>query len=228
MYYMKQTLLRIKLPEGEVLYPSQLRSITAALNKPARALFARDEAGQAVVYPGVRFVGGKSWVGILADEAHQELLMVHAGLVMMAVGKAVKGPCGFEVEDLECSLQAVHYPIAYRAQRIAIKKRHLHTADVTELLTQRIYQSIDRTCARFGMDCPDMEDMGIIGVHVEREIGMRLETDQGPTQQFVALIDATFSLHANLKGMWFVGNLTSRGHGRIVKHFGLLGGGIAQ
>ena len=224
---MKQTLLRIKLPPGSTLYPGRLRTLTASLDKPSAALFARDDAGRTVKYPGVRFVGGKSWVGVLADSEHEDVLLAHTGQILMAVSKEVGSACPVELETHQCSLSPTHHPIAYRANRIAIKKRspEARTADTADLLTRRIYTSIDRTCAKFGIYCPDIEDLGVTGVKVEREIGMRLETADGEYNEFVSLIDATFFLHAELLGHWFVGNLTARGHGRVARDLSLLGGG---
>lgn len=222
---MKQTLLKIMLPHGCNLYPGRLRTLTAALDKPSASLFARDEAGQTVKYPGVRFVGGQRWVGVLADQEHEDVLLAHTGQILMAVSKDVGAPCPVEVETHDCSLTPTHHPIAYRANRIAIKKRHpgARSAEITQLLASRIYSSIDRTCAKFGIYCPDVEDLGVMGVRVEREIGMRLETDKGQSNEFVSLIDASFFLHAELRGYWFVGNLTARGHGRVSRDLSLLG-----
>lgn len=224
---MKQTLLKIKLPVGLTLYPDQLRTLTAALDKPSALLFARNAEGQTLKYPGVRFIGAHGWVGVLADEDHEEVLLRHTGEILMAASKSLGKPCPVEIETHECALNPVHHLIGYRATRIAIKRRHpsARSADTAELLERRIYNSIDLTCAKFGIYCPDVDDLGIMGVTVEREIGMRLDTDRGETSEAVSLVDATFFLHAELRGHWFVGNLTARGHGRVTRDLSLLGGG---
>jgi len=38
-------------------------------------------------------------------------------------------------------------------------------------------------------------------------------------------VNAEVSMHLNLKGMWQVGNLPSRGHGRLIKQGEWNGGG---
>lgn len=222
---MKQTLLKIRVPDGHTLYPRQLRGLVAKLDKPSPALFARDEFGTSVKYPGVRFVGGRNWVGVLADEAHEEVLSRSIGDVLLQVSRHVGQPCPVEVEQHDLSLNASDRPYNYRASRIALKLRtHKGRNEPTSVvLADRIYGSIDRTCAQFGLDCPDQESMGIMNVVIERDIGMRLDTAEGETGEFVSLIEATFTLHADLRGMWFVGNLTARGHGRVFKQYALKG-----
>jgi hypothetical protein len=225
---MKQTLLKISLPRGSTLYPGRLRTLVAALGHRAPELFARDALGRTVVYPGIRFVGGGGWVGLLADELHEDVLMRHIGDVLMAASKEVGQACPVEVEHHDCQLIAGQRPYNYYAGRIALKRRHLkaRTADIAELLTERIYQALDRTCAQFGMDCPDIDSLGVMNVDVQRSIGMPLETSAGESREYVSLVDASFTLHAELKGLWFVGNLTARGHGRVVTPYGIKGGSL--
>ena len=37
------------------------------------------------------------------------------------------------------------------------------------------------------------------------------------TNEYVTLVDAKLMIHAELKGMWFLGNLTARGYGRVIQ-----------
>jgi hypothetical protein len=222
---MKQTLLRIQLPEDESLVSQDLRSLVASLDQPSRALFARNDDGTTVDFPGVRFIGGGRWVGVVADEAHEPVLMAHAGEILLAVSKRLKKPSGVMIETHHLDLEPLHHPLAYIARRVVLKKRstsRLTGTSLEQAVAQRLYRDIDRTCARYGLDCPDPQTLEIGAVKILRDIGMPLCSKGKPTGQFVKLCDVSFTAHAKLTGFWFAGGLSSRGHGRISADLGAL------
>lgn len=218
---MKQYLLKINLPPGVTRRPGDLRSLTASLNSSSPALFGRDEDGKTVHHPKAKFVGGAGWVGLLVNQHNEELLRRHAGDVLLMLSQALKQPCAVQFEEHDYALIPTHSPVEFRAREMALKMRGGNNpranpdVDVPALLKKRLYASIDRACAEAGIDCPDEETLGIDNIEINRSIGMRLVADTGPTKEFVGLMDVSFTLHANLRGIWQVGSLTSRGYGRL-------------
>jgi hypothetical protein len=216
----KQTLLRIGLPRGKRLYPSEFREMLAKIPSMPSALFHVDENRVALNdRPGIRVVGATGWVGLVADEENKLLLREATGAAIMAVSERTGQACSVEIEEHEFGLKPTFEPKVYWVREMVIKQRgkRARELDPESLIRDRIVTSLEATCEKYGIDCPTVDQLGIETIEAIRPRGLPLQTTTGVTKEFVMLVDARVLIHADLNGMWFVGNLTSRGYGRIIK-----------
>lgn len=216
----KQTVLRIGLPNGMRLYPSQFREMLAKIPELPNALFHRDEKGQTInERPGIRVAGATGWVGLVADQGCEKLLRDAAGAAILAVGNHTGRPCQVQIEEFDFGLKALAEPKTYWIREMAIKRVRLRSLelDVESLIQERALTSIEAACDKYGIECPTADDLGIRTVEIVHQRGLRVQTTLGITNMFCTLVDARVMIHADLDGMWFVGNFTSRGYGRIIK-----------
>lgn len=215
-----QTLLRISLPEGVTLYASHFREMLAKLPGVPAALFHRDGEGKTInERPGIRVVGAAGWVGLLADSEHAPLVTDVAGAAILAVSAFANQPCRVQIEHLNAGIKLSHAPQMYWVREMAIKRKSAkaRNQEVGALIAERALTSIEATCEKYGFDCPTAVQLEINTIEIVRERGMNLETSTGLTGMFVHLVDAVITVHADLDGMWFVGNLTARGYGRLIR-----------
>lgn len=217
--FMRQTLLRLSLPRGRTFWPDELRTAVARQDAKVPPLFmGRDAAGHSLSFPPIRFVGAKTWVGVLAAPGHEVLLLTHVGAVISAATQTLGTALPVELEEHELLIERSHTPMRYRANNVAFKKRSnsARTRSTGELFAERLVQSLERQAAQFGMDCPMADEIEVANVCIERELPMDLKTDQGVTREKVSLLPRVeFTMFAKLSGLWFAGNLSSRGYGRI-------------
>ena len=215
-----QTLLRISLPDGVTLYASHFREMLARLPGVPAALFHRDGEGKTInERPGIRFVGESGWVGLLADSENEPLVTAVTGAAILAVSAFANRPCKVQIERLNFGLKLSHSPQIYWVREMAIKRKSpkARAQEVGSLIAERALTSLEATCDKYGFDCPTDQQLQISTVEIVRERGMNLETSTGLTGMFVHLVDAVIVVHADIDGMWFVGNLTARGYGRLIK-----------
>lgn len=217
---MQQTLLRLGLPPGATVYASQFRDMLALQPGLANGLFHRDADGRTInERPGVRMAGAQSWVGIVADPGNEALLNSSVAQAICALNAHTGMPCKVEIENPQFGLTATNEPHRYYVREMAIKRRHRNarTSDLESLVATRVTRSIEAVCAANGLDCPPDDQLDVQVVEVIRPRGLKLQTSTGVTGEYVELLDAIVLIHADLKGYWFVGNLTSRGYGRIIR-----------
>jgi hypothetical protein len=214
----KQTILRINLPHGVRLFPSQFRELLAKIPQLKNGLFHRDEAGQTLnERPGVRVAGGRGWVGLVSDEKNELLVREAAGAAIMAVSEFTGRACPVQIEKTDFWLKALHEPKIYWVREMVLKRgAKARAQNLANLIEDRMLAAIEDACERYSIDCPTADSLGIKTIEIVHECGLRLQTTSGVTNQFVQLVDARVMIHADLEGEWFVGNLTSRGYGRII------------
>lgn len=216
---MDQHLLKITLPHSQAIFPAEFRELLAKIPNLPNALFHRDEAGETINHiPGIRVVGGAGWVGIVADEENEPLLRMATAPAIMAVSNKLGVACPVVIERRKFALMPIQTVKRYYVREMVIKKglRGTPTKEhVDEIVARRIVESIERTCARYGWDCPTAEAMGIVVDQTDHK-ALRLVTTTGITNQYVALLNTTVYMHLDLDGIWFAGNLTARGYGRII------------
>ena len=217
---MEQHLLKITLPHARAIYPADFRELLAKIPDLPNALFHRDENGSTInEVPGIRTVGGAGWVGIVADDANESLLRAATAPAIMAVSNKLGVPCPVAFEKRTFALTPLQTVKRYFVREMVIKKGLAGnpTQEVIEAtIVRRISDSIERTCALYGMDCPTVEAMGIVVEEVADRKGLRLVTTAGTTNKYVDLINVSVYMNLDLSGIWFAGNLTSRGYGRII------------
>ena len=172
--------------------------------------------------PAIRTVGARTWVGLLAEGGHEDVLLKVMGSALRAASHECRSLLPLKIEQHELSLQRRDEPVRYFLREAAIKRRTdiSRASDIETLIENRVYSAIESTCGRFGMDCPTKDDLGILVSEVEYQ-GLRLQTTTGVTDEYVALVNARVLIYAELKGFWFVGNLTSRGYGRLMPDKGI-------
>ena len=169
--------------------------------------------------PGVRIVGGTSWVGVLADSHHKALLDAAVVPAIEIVSSVCKAPVPVEMMAYDHSIEALEYPVAYHLREVVLKKgtqRDMPEDEQNEVLKRRIARGLFAQARLYGLDCPTDEQLGIQIAEVIRPRGLQIVTTSGVSKQFAALMDVRFFAHAKLNGFWFVGNLSSRGYGRVI------------
>ena len=250
-----QHLLKFSLPEGLRVFPPVLREALARQNTLPPSFFSYDaETGKPLrqkrlnatrteparppttmemqnpnAIPGVRIVGGRSWVGVLADERNKTLLIQSIPAILKTVegltGKAVP----VEFMDYETGIKPNTEetpPWPYFCREMVIKKRGcyaLSEEDVASLIKTRIENAIIAQSEHHGLICPTTSDLGIYVTDVMRPRGLRLSpSDGGKVKPDTFLVDVQFMANVLLGGVWFAGNLTARGYGRIGVRHGLI------
>lgn len=217
---MKQLLLRMALPAQSKLFPDQFREAMARRVGEVPGLFHYEENGRtAQGRPAVRFLGGKNWVGIVADEAASDLLYGQVGAAIETVTEHCGRPVSVNVEEHEVSLALRDAPRQYRITRMALKRRTdpARNKPIEELVKERLLSSIEAQALRFGFDCPVRSELDM-HLSIGQQFGMPLRTTTGTTKEYITVVSAEFTTHLHLGGFWFGGNLTARGHGRITAH----------
>lgn len=182
-----------------------------------RALFHRTESGATGTdAPSVRFVGGRRWVGILANPGFEQLLFDVMGMAAQAVGQATGRVSSTQIERHTMAVAQRFDLSEYWIREMAIKRRTKARRDapLEAIVKEVILRDIECQANRFGLDLPPRDQIDLF-VDISRHLGLRLQTTAGITNEYVTLVDASFHVNLHLAGNWFAGNLTSRGYGRI-------------
>lgn len=182
------------------------------------------QQGNPLAVPGVRFIGGKTWVGVLATgEQYKSLLDQAVVPAIHALTSHCACPVPVEMDEREFSIKASGAPVRYWVREMVIKKggsRDMDPAALRALIKCRIEEGLRRQASASMLDCPSTSLLEVRVREAHRPRGLRLVTQQGATNQYAMLVDVEFSMFAELKGFWFCGNLTARGYGRIGLHLG--------
>lgn len=171
--------------------------------------------------PDIRIVGGRGWVGILSRSGDNPLFDMAVGIASRIVGTHYGIPVKITVEQPEYGFEATERPVRYHLRDVAIKARSKVRREMPgiDLIRNRLLTGLVDESGRLGWDLPGDDALGI-QVHDLRQIGMRLGTTAGATNEYVTLINADVSMFLNLRGLWQIGSLQSRGYGRVVKMVG--------
>lgn len=179
--------------------------------------------------PPVRIVGGKTWVGVIADPGREDMVLPHIAAILAVATKIANSPVKIQVEQHEFNINYTEHPVKYMLREMVIARRNekARSEDLSKLVTERIWggasggnhYGIDGTCAAFGFEPPSKEMLDI-KVFPLKNIGMALRPADGKSNEYMSLVDAEIWMNANLAGIWQVGNLTARGYGRIIKPLG--------
>lgn len=237
---MKQTLLRFSLPTGVRMYPNDLREALARTNRLPASFFGYDletgfpirqpsrkegvaptaaQKSNRMAIPGIRVVGGASWVGILATGAEsQDLLNAAIAPAIEAVNGHCKAAVPVRIENPIFYIESQEFPSAYWVREMVIKKgagREVSDDERMAVVKRRIETSIAAQAEAHGLDCPPEPLLDVRVAELIRPRGLRIVTTSGPTDQYACLLDVRFYASAKLCGFWFAGNLTARGYGRI-------------
>lgn len=229
---MKQQLLRIALPEGKPpLRATALRELLARkgdgspLLPPQFFHYGDDGRPLSAGVPEIRTVGGRAWVGLLGISEDTPYFDSAVGIAIRVVSDHYGLPLPISVERPEVGLQSTEdliggqtRPITYYLRDMAIKRRtpSARNQPIEDLVRQRMLRGLVEMAARHNLDLPADGKLGLV-FHELREVGLRLSTTTGPTNEYVGLVNGEFSMNVALTGIWQVGNLQARGYGRIVR-----------
>lgn len=226
---MQQTLLRIGLPEGRRMYASRFRELLARECNLPSLFFHRGPDGRTLGgQPLVRVVGGKSWVGILGDgEEGLNLVDMAAGQAIRAVTGEMGANAPVSMETTEPQIQTSDTLIRYWVREMVVKRRSKarREASPESMAEHMILQGLLSGAARFRLDESLLDDMAFRVEEVHRPRGLRISTTSGDTNEYATLMDVEFTINRKLSGVWFAGNLQSRGYGRIGRSLGELKNG---
>lgn len=229
----KQALLRLDLPKGVRYFaPDFKEDVARACNGSSLvgSEFFHYRDGQAIsnAEPDIRFVGGRTWVGILSRSGDTDALMPVVGIAARMLNTKFGVPCPVEIEEPRYGMSVTEYPVRYYFRDVVYKKgdewRGSNEALVEKLLLACICKERDRLCLDLPGD-PNGEGRGLealkerlmINVHDLRDLGMRLRTAAGQTNKFVRLLSGSLTMYAKADGIWQFGSLQSRGHGRLIR-----------
>ena len=222
----QQSLLKIRLPAGRPpLHANQFRELLAKRgdNILPAAFFHYGEDGRTLQgKPDIRVVGGAGWVGILSQSGANPVFDGAVGLASRLVAEHCGVPVPIQVEvpdfgvavDLNTGKSSMR---TYYVRDLAIKRRRVGRREMSDqdLVKKVILDGVAEIAGRFGFDVPPEAALKL-RIHDLRCIGLRLGTTTGATNEFVTLANAEFSMNCDLRGIWQVGSLQSRGYGRIV------------
>lgn len=222
-----QRLLKIETPrEREPLWAGEFREMLAKGGDGSSLLppkfFNYNENGKTLPgKPDIRIIGGLRWVGILSQSGDSALMDSVMGTAVRLVGEHYETPVAIRVESPKFGVVT---PVNgnsseifnYRLRDMVIKRRtpKRREQDDRTLVVEKLVADLAEIADTYGFDLPPERALGL-RIHELRCIGMRLRTTHGETQESVCLANATFSMRANLAGLWQVGQLQARGYGRI-------------
>ena len=230
---MKQSLLKIHLPKNsKQLFAADFREMLAKagdgspLLPPAFFNYGEDGKPLSSVTPEIRIVGGKSWVGVLSMNHESQLFDASVGIASRVASNYYDMPLAINVESKEFSVTRSDFPVVYYLRDMAIKRRtqKAQEKEIEELAKKRIENSLAQIAERYGFNMPKPEQMQIV-FHKSKNIGLHLKTRDSKSNEYVSLLNAEISMYLDLRGIWQVGNLPSRGYGRLIKQGGWNSGG---
>lgn len=251
---MHQTLFKIHWPKGVSCYAPDFRKALAESNSLPSSFFHYGTSIQAKLEvstadgqkskeihtrhfdaaiplprrPPIRVVGGRQWVGVLADPDHEAVLLPFIGTLMNVASQIANQAVKVEMLRYDFGIEYTDYPIKYMLREAAIKRRGPKSREsaIDVLLAERIFGAvhendaygIDGTCHLFGLEEPSRELLDIKVLPI-RNIGLHLKTSNAQSKEYVSLVDAEVWMNAKLKGIWQVGNLIARGYGRLIRPY---------
>ena len=194
--------------------------------------------------PDIRFVGGKNWVGILSRGGDMDALLPVAGIATSVVSNYIGQPAPMELLEPEYGVDSAEYPICYFFRDVVSKHANRWKGSNKDLVIRHLCEQLRSERDRLFLDLPGIpketfvrdgkmmqrdhaeaecaliKERLSIEVHEVRSIGMRLNTANGPTNNFVRLLSGSLTMFLKTKGIWQFGSLQSRGHGRLIHEIG--------
>lgn len=214
-----QHLLRLTLQPGALIYASRFRELLAKSEQLPNAFFHLDDAGETIkALPGIRIVGGRGWVGILANESDRQLLYSAVGPAISVVTNELRVPVQAHIEQIEVGVAATQFPVEYWVRELVIRRRRKWVQDLPleQVVSRTILRGLETFAEQSGLILPTVEQLELDNLEISKHLYLPLQTRHGTSAfEHANLVDAKFTLFAELKGHWVVGNFQSRGYGRI-------------
>lgn len=169
--------------------------------------------------PAVRFVGGRTWVGLLVTGSDNKYLFDQALAPAIQIVNGLAGkPVPVEMETRDLAIEKTNELHPYFIRNLVLRRAHWKEKSEAErvgLVSASIERALERQGLAASLDIPPADLLDIKVASIIRPRALRLTADRGQTGQYFGLADVNFYLAAKLEGFWFCGNLTSRGYGRI-------------
>lgn len=233
----QQNLLRFKLGhQAQPLYAQGFKDLTARYFQgnltTGETLFHFRDGKPINTKPDIRFVGGKTWVGVLSDKGNTELLVNHVADFSRILSKHSGRPVPMTLEELDFDAQLATVPSIYYFRDVAVRRSKGWKGTLEDLFINRLTRALRSYRDTRNLDLPGSHESAKadaqaivdrlqIQVHEIASVGMRLTVAAGDTYEYMHLLNGKFSMYCDLSGIWQIGNLQSRGHGRIVKQYGV-------
>lgn len=226
---MTQTYVKFTLPRNTYIAANDLREAVAKSmdgqafkNKPAMFNYL-DEKTTLPGRPANRFIGGLGWLGFVSENDPLLPSMVIAPAITHLIGEGLKVET--YIGEVEKSMTLTEEPLAYRVTNLVDQRDKQRGEETAEDLVKRhvlsMFESaLDEGVISMPVDADDLE----ITVLETRRAGESMTFRTGG-QRAVAKIRATFTMRADLSGIWQAGHLQSRGHGIV---YSINQGGFTQ
>ena len=224
---MKQSLLKITLPKGVELRGSEFREMLAKETDLPEEFFhyengapkgsTNGSVNQADALPPICILSGKGWVGILAQPGHEDLIELATGKAMRVVNKRLNTACKVEFQNPEFGCAPKDIASTYWVREMVMKRRtpEARAASIESLVEKRIISGLERYADAYGIVLPSLDKIELQVTQCIRPRGLAIRTTGGTTKEYATLVDVEIKAFVELKGIWMLGNLTSRGYGRV-------------
>jgi hypothetical protein len=173
--------------------------------------------------PSNRFIGGLGWLGFVSENDPLLPSMVIAPAITHLIGDGLKVET--YIGEVEKTMNLTEEPLAYRLTNLVDqrdKERGDETAD--DLVKRHVLAMFESALDEGIINMPvDVDDLDIT-VLESRRSGESMKFRNGG-QKAVAKIRATFTMRADISGIWQAGHLQSRGHGIV---YSINQGGFTQ
>lgn len=164
------------------------------------------------------FLNSRHTLEILSKSGDKETLEQMADQAKACIKAFYKLPGDIAIShtilDYQPELTFSERPRFYRLKEVAIKKSGPGKDPVKEI--QSVFmRMLDRCAAENDVDIPSESQLDFC-VHELRHCAKRLKAQGKETNQFFRITNALISINLNLKGVWQIGNLQSRGYGQVL------------
>ena len=216
---MTQTYVKFTLPRNTYIAANDLREAVAKSmdgqvfkNKPAMFNYS-DEKTTLPGRPANRFIGGLGWLWFVSENDPLLPSMVIAPAITHLIQEGLKAETF--IGEIEKTMRLTDEPLAFRLTSLVDQRDKSRGNETAEELVKRhvlaMFESaLDEGVIAMPVDADDLE----ITVLESRRSGETMTFRTGG-HRAVAKIRATFTMRADIKGVWQAGHLQSRGHGIV-------------
>lgn len=213
---MRQALIRIQGPGNQKTFPPEIFRERIAKAADGDPRFTPEFFGRGSHRaPDIRIIGNGHWVGVLSEGGHAEALAPAIDLVTQVASAYWERP-------LQAVLQQPEFGVSdgvatYVIPDLVIKQARVelwHGAPV-DLVKTVILNGLDRIAMAYGIDLPTARDLMPVIHAIDSTVKPLRVSGAGTTAVKVVQMRVEISLAAELHGIWQVGSLQSRGHGRL-------------
>lgn len=217
--YVKFTLPRDTYIEANVLREAVAKGLDGQMFNSKPELFNYIHADKTnSSRPKNRFIGGLGWLGFVSESDHLLPSMIIAPAITHLIKQGINAET--YIGEKQKSVTITDDPLVYRVTGLADqrdKQREVDSGNAEtpdELVKRHILSMFEHAFSEGTILSPiDEEDLNLTVIE-SRRAGEVIKFRNGG-QKSVAKIRATFTMRANLTGIWQAGHLQSRGYGLL-------------